>query len=316
MEDLLGQNSAGESLPGNEVAVRIIARAASTGRVANAYLLKGPKGSPRDIIAGMFSKDLLCDAPDGSGRSCGGCWSCRSVKAGRHPDLFLIEREGANIKIKKSHEMLREALLKPYHSARKVFVVRDAEDMTIEASNALLKILEEPPPYVTFILTTGNPGAIPDTILSRCQVIPVRAFGSEALLGMLIADGVDPEMAKEAAALSGGSMDRAKRMLARGQDGLSRGRDVLSEVLSSSVVDTAQKYAKYESGERMDLVDDLEIELVRRLRCADGEQAATLQALKSVIAAKDRLNSNVNAFLTFAALFIDLGRSLKRLTEI
>ncbi|MGI6633247.1 MAG: ATP-binding protein [Bacillota bacterium] len=311
--DLSGRSQKIELLPGNEVALRIIGRAVSTGRVANAYLLKGPKGSPKDLIADLFAEDLLCDSPDNEGRSCGSCWSCRSAAASQHPDLFRTEREGANIKIKKSHEMLKEALLKPYHSARKVFIVKDAEDMTIEASNALLKILEEPPAYVTFILTTGNPSAIPETILSRCQIVPVRALSPAILEEILVGEGRDPILAREAARLSGGNLDRARRVIERAAGGVPRGEEVLAEVLSAPVVDIAQKYAKTEPRERLDLLDDLEIELVKRLRQGERESPLVLQALKSVMAAKDRLESSTNAFLTFAVLFIDLGRALKRI---
>jgi DNA polymerase-3 subunit delta' len=209
--------------------------------------------------------------------------------------------------------MLKEALLKPYHSARKVFIVKDAEDMTIEASNALLKILEEPPAYVTFILTTGNPSAIPETILSRCQIVPVRALSPAILEEILVGEGRDPILAREAARLSGGNLDRARRVIERAAGGVPRGEEVLAEVLSAPVVDIAQKYAKTEPRERLDLLDDLEIELVKRLRQGERESPLVLQALKSVMAAKDRLESSTNAFLTFAVLFIDLGRALKRI---
>lgn len=315
MLELRGGSYVRESLSGNEVAARILGRAVSTGRVANAYLLKGPRGSPKELIADMLAKDLLCDSPAEGGRACGACWSCRAVRDGQHPDLFYAEREGASIKIKKSHEMLKEALLKPYHSARKVFIIKDAEDFTVEASNALLKILEEPPSYVTFILTTGNLSGIPDTILSRCQIVPVRAFSPEDLADILIKDGADPRAAREVAELAGGNIERARRMLARSRGAVSRGDQILTEVLSSSVVDAAQKYAKGEPQERLEVVDDLEIELAKRLRDAEGESAALLKAMKAVMAAKDRLESSANAFLTFVVLFVDLGRALKGWTK-
>ena len=206
----------------------------------NAYLFKGPKGSPKDVIARRFASVLLCDSPSKEGRSCGICRSCRLVGSGNHPDLYLVEKEGASIKIRKSHEILREALLRPYQSSRKVFLILDAEDMTIEASNALLKI--SPPAYVTFLLTTSNPGAIPDTILSRCQVVPVRAMSPCALRQLLVDRGVGPEQAGEVAELSGGNLERAMRML--GEDGkASRGAELLKEILASSPVEAAQKYS-------------------------------------------------------------------------
>ncbi|HHX28996.1 MAG: DNA polymerase III subunit delta' [Bacillota bacterium] len=302
-----------ELLPGNEVALRLITRAASSGRISNAYLFKGPKGSPKDLIARRFASVLLCESDSESGRACGVCRSCRLLAAGEHPDFYLAEKEGASIKIRKSHEMLREALLRPYQSSRKVFLISDADDMTIEASNALLKILEEPPPYVTFLLTTSNPGAIPDTILSRCQVVPVRALSPAALRQLLSDEGADPQRAGEIAELSGGNLERARKML-RGEGKFQRGAERLEEILSSSPVEAAQKCSKMDLSQRLDFVDDLEIELVRRLRSSEGPAASYLEALKAVLKARERLSKNVNAFLVFAVLFVDLSRVLKHTT--
>ncbi len=309
MVRVLSSPGRSDVLPGNEVAQRLITRAASSGRVSNAYLFKGPKGSPKDLIAMRFAAVLLCDSPLEGGRACGECRSCRLMAIGDHPDLYRAEKEGTSIRIGKSHEMLREALLKPYQSSRKVFLIPDADDMTIEASNALLKILEEPPSYVTFLLTTSNPSAIPDTILSRCQVVPVRALSPSALGELLIEEGAGPEKAREAAELSGGNLERAMRIL--GGEGKSfKGEERLAEILSGSPVETAQKYVKADLSQRLDFVDDLEIELVRRLRSLKGPVSSHLEALKAVVRAKERLSKNANAFLVFTVLCMDLRREL------
>ncbi|MGI6663380.1 MAG: DNA polymerase III subunit delta' [Bacillota bacterium] len=310
MQDASFDSVLSEWLPGNEVALRLISRVVSSGRISNAYLFKGPKGSPKDAVAKRFASILLCDSPSEEGRSCGACKSCRLVTSGNHPDLYLVEKEGASIKIKKSHEILREALLRPYQSPRKVFLILDADTLTIEASNALLKILEEPPAYVTFLLTTSNPGAIPDTILSRCQVVPVKALSPSALRQLLVDRGVDPREASQVADVSGGNLERAMRML-REEGKASRGADLLQEILASSPVEAAQKYSKLDLSRRVDFVDDLEIELVRRLRSPEGPSESYLQALKVVLKAKERLSRNVNAFLTFTVLFLDISRALK-----
>jgi len=310
MQDASFDSVLSEWLPGNEVALRRISRVVSSGRISNAYLFKGPKGSPKDAVAKRFASILLCDSPSEEGRSCGACKSCRLVTSGNHPDLYLVEKEGASIKIKKSHEILREALLRPYQSPRKVFLILDADTLTIEASNALLKILEEPPAYVTFLLTTSNPGAIPDTILSRCQVVPVKALSPSALRQLLVDRGVDPREASQVADVSGGNLERAMRML-REEGKASRGADLLQEILASSPVEAAQKYSKLDLSRRVDFVDDLEIELVRRLRSPEGPSESYLQALKVVLKAKERLSRNGNAFLTFTVLFLDISRALK-----
>ena len=100
------------------------------------------------------------------------------------------------------------------------------------------------------------------------------------------------------------------RML-REEGKASRGADLLQEILASSPVEAAQKYSKLDLSRRVDFVDDLEIELVRRLRSPEVPSESYLQALKVVLKAKERLSRNVNAFLTFTVLFLDISRALK-----
>ena len=122
--------------------------------------------------------------------------------------------------------------------------------------------------------------------------------------------GVDPREASQVADVSGGNLERAMRML-REEGKASRGADLLQEILASSPVEAAQKYSKLDLSRRVDFVDDLEIELVRRLRSPEVPSESYLQALKVVLKAKERLSRNVNAFLTFTVLFLDISRALK-----
>ncbi len=325
MRDPTSSSESDLILRGNQIPAGILRSALKSNRVSNAYLLKGPKGSPKEALALEFAKGLLCDGeePRLEGTACGECWSCRAVSNHAHPDLVKVEKEGSTIKIKQSHEMLKEALSRPYHSARKVFIVKDAEDLTSEASNALLKVLEEPPAYVTFILTAANLRAIPETIVSRCQVVPFRKLPADALEELLVKfHGADVAAAFEAAAHADGNLERALRILDR-SSGKQPAGQVLDEVLQGSPVELAQKYAKAEPSRRVDVLIDLEIELVKRLRSevgrADDGDAAARQtrrelgrlysAVKSLLKAKERLDANTNAFLTFSVLFMDLART-------
>ena len=98
------------------------------------------------------------------------------------------------------------------------------------------------------------------------------------------------------------------------EEGKFERRRPASEILASSPVEAAQKYSKLDLSRRVDFVDDLEIELVRRLRSSEGPAASYLEALKAVLKARERLSKNVNAFLVFAVLFVDLSRVLKHTT--
>lgn len=312
-------------LRGNELPLGILRSALTSRRIANAYLLKGPRGSPKEALAERFAHALVCDSEGSavSGDPCGQCWSCRVASNGAHPDLLEIEREGSTIKIKKSHEILKEALIRPYHSSRKVFLIKGAENLTVEASNALLKILEEPPAFVSFILTAANTRAIPETIVSRCQVVPVRKVPAHVLRDILVQEhGAGAEAAAEAASHADGDLERALRILGRDRGNGPRG--ALDEIMHGSAVEFALKYSKGEAARRVDLLTDLEIELVRRLRTqaslldwegaasrkAEREMGCLYRAVGSLLTAKERLDANCNAFLTMSVLFIELARAL------
>ena len=156
-------------------AARLLASALQSGRVAHAYAFIGPVGTPRTAAALEFAAALLC-AKGG----CGACRECRLAGAGHHPDLHVIaptppERnpKGAPlIRLEEIHELERKASLRPAMAARKVFIIDDAERMTVEGPQAFLKTLEEPPANTVMILVLANPRLLPATVLSRCQ--PVR----------------------------------------------------------------------------------------------------------------------------------------------
>ena len=315
-------------LPGNEVPAKAIRSILRSGRIANAYLFRGPGGSPKEEFALRFAAGLLCDSRDvaETGEPCGRCWSCRAVVGRSHPDLYEVEKEGSTIKIRKSHEILQDAISSPYHSTRKVFIVRDAEHLTLEASNALLKILEEPPQHVVFILTGENLVALPETVVSRCQVVPFRKTPSSVIADILVrSHGVDAQDARTIASFADGDLDRALRILKRHWGVSSDGKVTLRRVLGESPVRLALEYAKLDRQERLEVLSDLEIELVLDLRDrifgldSDGESASkadgrlrrTYVALRSLLQARGRLEANTNAFLAFAVLFMDISHVLK-----
>jgi DNA polymerase III delta' subunit len=155
-------------------------RALESGRVAHAYAFIGPAGTGRTTAALAFATALLC-AKGG----CGACRDCRLAAARQHPDLHVIvptppEKNPKGtplIRIDDVHELGRQAGLKPAMSARKVFIIDDAETMTADSPQAFLKTLEEPPAHSVIILVLPTSRALPATVLSRCQ--PVR-FQPEA----------------------------------------------------------------------------------------------------------------------------------------
>jgi len=156
-------------------AARLLASALESGRVAHAYAFIGPSGTPRMAAALEFAAALLCVKG-----GCGACRECRLAAAKQHPDLHVIvptppEKNPKGtplIRLDEIHELGRKASLRPAMASRKVFVIDDAERMTIEGPQAFLKTLEEPPANTVMILILANPRLLPATVLSRCQ--PVR----------------------------------------------------------------------------------------------------------------------------------------------
>lgn len=141
--------------------------AIARGRAVHAYLLTGADPAGLQDLAKYLAQSLICERrPDGP---CGECRACRKVAEGNHPDLHWVRPSGASLKISQMHEMRELSWLRATEAPGKVFVVDQAESMTTEAANSLLRILEEPPGGATFILLSSQPQQLLPTILSRCQ---------------------------------------------------------------------------------------------------------------------------------------------------
>jgi DNA polymerase-3 subunit delta' len=176
--------------------------AALDGRPAHAYLLHGPAGTGKRAAARDFAAQLLARDSE----------SARTrVQHGTHPDLTWVAPSGA-------HEMLRRDVQEsvvaaashtPFESSHRVFVLERADTMNDEAANALLKTLEEPPPYVVLLLLTDNPSQVLPTISSRCQPVRFDPLPVKALAERLQSRGIDPETAAACARLSLGDGERA-----------------------------------------------------------------------------------------------------------
>jgi len=178
-----------EGVLGQPHAVHFLKHAVEADRVAHAYAFVGPSGVGRRLTALAFAQRLLCPA----GRGCGSCPSCRRVSALTHPDLHLIQptpppdnpKGGVAIRIAEARALVHGAGLYPLEGAWKVFILDDAERMTLETVNALLKTLEEPPPRTILVLILGHVRLLPATVLSRCQVVRFRPLADELVIELL-----------------------------------------------------------------------------------------------------------------------------------
>jgi len=145
--------------------------------------------------------------------ACGACPSCKKIISGSHPDILHIKPAGSAIKIDQIRSLRNTLSLKPYEARHRMAILDKAQEMTIPAFNALLKILEEPPERTTMILIANKPSDLLPTIVSRCQQIRFAPVPNEQIAHSLAKrHGVDKKCAQIAATMAGGSFDVAKEM--------------------------------------------------------------------------------------------------------
>ena len=155
-------------------------------KVGHAYIFSGPKGIGKMKTAQSFACALMCDNFDGD--SCGECKNCHLTFGNAHPDLKIVDysldsdgKQKASISVDAIREFKTDIYLKPFYAKRKIYILDNADKLTVEAQNALLKIFEEPPLYATVILICSNISKILSTIISRAVLVKFSALKSEEL---------------------------------------------------------------------------------------------------------------------------------------
>lgn len=178
--------------------------------MTHAWLFTGPPGSGRSVAARAFAAALQC--PD---RGCGQCVACRTVLAGTHSDVREIVPEGLSISVKAMRTLVAQAARKPAMGRYQILIIGDADRLTENAANALLKCVEEPPDQTIFLLCapSDHPEDVRVTIRSRCRPIALRIPSPAAIADVLVRrDGIEPEQARWAASVAGGHVGRARRL--------------------------------------------------------------------------------------------------------
>ena len=206
-----------EQLLGNDGIKRQLTAAATQGKLSHSYLISGPVGSGRHTLARLLAAAMECERPD---PPCLTCRSCRKVLSGNHPDVIWVdEPEKKQVPVEKIRQARADAFVRPNEGRRKVFCVPRAQDMNAHAQNALLKILEEPPPYGAFLLLSDAPEKLLPTIRSRCCELHMAPLEDAVLLdhlGRLFPDRSREDL-ETAVRRSGGFAGQAQALLGAGE---------------------------------------------------------------------------------------------------
>lgn len=160
-------------------------------KLSHAYMLEGPTGMGKATLAKIFAEAILCR--DFKGEACGTCSSCIKFKSGNHPDFYTISTDKASIGVDEIRDLQDGTIIKPIESDYKVYIIEQADKMTVQAQNCLLKTLEDPPKYVVIILCTGNPSTMLKTIQSRCIRLKYEYYSDDEIKEILKKSGSNDE---------------------------------------------------------------------------------------------------------------------------
>jgi len=271
-----------ESIIGQDRPIRILTTFLQKGTVPHALLFTGIEGVGKQSAAVTFAMACNCTGDHSENKSewrdnrtadgcsttnrpqianpCGNCKSCRKIESGNHPDIIRIKPSGVFIKIDQIRALCRTLAMKPYEAGMRVVLISDAQAMNPAAGNALLKVLEEPPPGTILILVANHTSDLLPTIVSRCRHIRFNPISRTKMESILVSrHGFDPENAMIIAAMAGGSFSRALHMYRT--NWISRRNWLISELdsLSSQSISRLLAFGEQLAKNKDTLPDALEV---------------------------------------------------------
>lgn len=210
-----------ENIIGQEFAKKYLTNSMRKNKINHAYMFEGIEGIGKKKFTGELSKILL-----------------NSENVDSSPDYINIYPDGSSIKIAQIRKLQTDIIIKP-HKDYKIYIINDAEKMTIEAQNALLKTLEEPPGYAIMILITSNKEALLDTIKSRCEIIKFLPISLLDLKKYLMKNGVDEKRAQLLATFSRGSIEKALELSESAEFAIMREdiQSYIQTILDKNIID-------------------------------------------------------------------------------
>lgn len=198
---------------GHDQTIAYMQRAITTKKISHAYIINGEKGSGKKMLTDLFVRTLQCQA--GGTEPCMECQSCKQALNRNQPDIIYVLHEKPNtISVEDIREQLNgDIMIRPYSSPYKIYIIDEAEKMTVQAQNALLKTIEEPPVYVLIFLLTTNAGMLLPTIQSRCVRLDLKPVSPELIKKYLMEQLKIPEYRADiCTAFAQGNVGKARKL--------------------------------------------------------------------------------------------------------
>ena len=325
-----------EEIAGHANVITILKNMMVSGRIPHSLLFSGPAGLGKMLMARILATALLCQG-NMADPPCGVCGSCRKIAQGDYPDLTILANiDNTSLKIDQIRALKQDAALLSYYGQRRVFIIEEAQRLTTEAANSLLKLLEEPPTATVFILTAVSTYSLLPTIVSRCMALEFQPLATKVLSRFLQARGASAQQAAAMARLSGGRVGRALALLAPGGCGL---RDEAVRIIAALAPadyafawETAAALEKLEAADQAALLRNISYVFRDLLVIGSGEaglvfsqdivvqltdmagtwhEPGIIQALAAINNAARALNTNASSRLTWEALLIKLVNTAK-----
>ncbi len=324
---------------GNDLIKDQLKSAIKTKAIRHAYMLTGEKGMGKKTLAEAFLLELFCEETDDSRRPCLSCPQCKKILSGNHPDVIYIRHEKpAVISVDEIREQLMDTTdIKPYLGKYKVYVIPDADKMTPQAQNAVLKTLEEPPAYVIILMLVNDDRSLLDTVRSRVIKESLRPLTDNAVREYLQENlGASGEMAEICVAFSKGNLGRAISLYQSDTfaDWYQRIMKIIRNLRNMDSTDLRVEIGKLQSEcpdllEALDLIElwyrDLTMFMVTKDLNAlvfKGERKALMNmaslssyngvqdVMEGIEVCRERLKAKVNPELSLELLFLRMKESL------
>jgi len=321
--DIIGQEQMKEHLQ-NAIAMN---------KVSHAYIINGERSSGKEFVAKVFAAALQCEK--GGTEPCGECHSCIQAKSGNQPDIIFVSHDKPNtIGVEDIRTQINNDIgIRPYSSPRKIYIMNEGEKMTVQAQNALLKTLEEPPEYAVILILTANVDSLLPTILSRCVVLNMKPVPDHKVKKFLMEELEVPDYkANICVAFARGNIGKAKMLASSEEFEKVKEETVtlvkyINDMDISEVVKAVKKISEYQ----FDVTDYLDIlsvwyrdallfkatkdanslifknELQYIRKVADRSTYEGIETIvKALQQAKRRLEANVNFDLTMELLLLTI----------